>query len=610
MKSDTMKIEIVRGQAAQELLAEDAFRAQCSSLWHDCPWATMFQSPAYVATWYSVYRERYEPVLVLTRDDKGRLAGLLTLAASSEGRLVAAGDIQAEYQVWICSSELGGTFPPAALREIRSQLPRAVLRFNYLPPGTPTAWLSDRTTKPRHILKGHRRPLSHFGDGRGIAASLAKRSNKNRLRQIEKLGKVTFEQITDPKQMECVIDAIIPLHDTRHMTFRGAAPFMEDPLRRTLALELMKIPGLVHVTVLKAGDHLVTAHIGSVNKTELQLGLIAHNPRFAHYSPGKFQILFLSRMVMQQGLEGIDLTAGGDPYKERFSDGTDQVHTLALFPSRLSHAKGIAIESAKSATRSILKLGCLSPNQARLIADNLKSIRPIRVARRLFKRAAGWMFSRSETCIYSIPSAQVDRSASSNLIRRDALGDLLLYQAEGTSPSRRDFVAAAIARIEEGQHLYTHTENGRLVHCAFLAEGPSEEVTRNVLNGYALPRDSALILCLETFPADRADQFAPIALSAMLNDAASIPNTKNIFITIPAIDAPTRALVERLGFTREGSLFARTFFGFRRDWSSMPANRASTASGTANPTTLTPSRISESASHRSRSRKQPHPLRA
>lgn len=598
MNNDAMKVEFVQGQAAQDLLAQDAFRAQWSSLWHDCPWATMFQSPAYVATWYSVYFERFQPVLVLTRDSQGRLAGLLTLAISPEGRLVAAGDIQAEYQVWICKTELANIFPSAAVHEIQSRLPRAVLRFNYLPPNTPTAWLSDRNTKPRHILKSHRRPLSHFGDGSSIAASLAKRTNKNRLRQIEKLGKVTFEQITDPAEMENIIDAIIPLHDTRHMTFRGAAPFQEDPLRRTLALALMKIPGLVHVTVLKAGEHLVTAHIGSVNKSELQLGLIAHNPRFAHHSPGKFQILFLSRMVMQQGLERLDLTAGGDPYKERFSDSADQVHTLAIFPSRLSHAKGTAIESAKAATRVFLKLARLSPNQARLIADNFKSIRPLRLIRRFLGRAAGWIHSRSETCLYSIPAARAVHFQTNPLIQRNSLGDLLLYQPDKTSPSRRDFVASVIARIEAGQRLYTATENDRLTYCAWLAEHPSEELTSNL----RLSPDSAAILQDGNFP----EQIAPQALATLLKDAASLPKIKTIHIPIPADDAQTRALLERFGMTCVGSLFTRTFFGIRSKRSTIPQNQKPISEDQ----TLTPSRTSESASRQSRSRKQPHPLRA
>ncbi len=607
MNNELPKVEFVQGQAAEELLAHDAFRAQWSSLWHDCPWATMFQSPAYVATWYSVYRERFQPVLVLTRDLQGRLAGLLTLAISDEGRLVAAGDIQAEYQVWICKTELANTFPPAALREIQSHFPRALLRFNYLPPNTPTAWLSDRNSKPRRILKSHRRPLAHFGDGSSIAASLAKRTNKNRLRQIEKLGKVTFEQITDPAEMEDVIDAIIPLHDTRHMTFRGAAPFQEDPLRRTLALALMKIPGLVHVTVLKAGEHLVTAHIGSVNKSELQLGLIAHNPRFAHHSPGKFQILFLSRMVMQQGLERLDLTAGGDPYKERFSDSADQVHTLAIFPSRLSHAKGAVVETAKAATRAFLKLARLSPNQARLIADMIKSIRPLRALSCLSARAASWISSRSQTCLYSIPASSAQHFQPSVSIHRDTVGDLLLYQPEKTSPSRRAFVSSAIARIEAGLRLYTHTEINQLRYCAWLAESPAKELAGKLIPGFALPPDSALILSDESFPADRAEQIVPLALSTILKDAASLPSTKTVYIPVPAHDAHARAVLENFGYTCEGSLFTRKFFGIRSNWSTIMENRKLIAES---PTTLNPSQTSESASHRSRSRKQPHPQRA
>lgn len=578
-QADGMKIEFVRGTEAKQLLDDVAFGAEWSALWHQCPWVTPFQLPGYACTWYAVYRETFEPLLILSRDERGRLQGLLTLAvAISSGRVVVAGDFQAEYQTWICPPELAETFPPLALRELWRHLPAAILRLNYLPPCTPTAWLEGPEAKQHFLLKSHRRPLIRFGDGREIAESLAKRSNKNRLRQIEKLGDIEHRHVTDPAEMEAVIDAIIPFHDARHLAVRGLEPFVTDPLRRTFALRLMKVPGLLHVTTFKAGEHLITAALCGIGKKEVQLGLIAHNPWLSRYSPGKFQIFFLSRMLMEQGFEQLDLTPGGDPYKERFANTWDEVHTLTLFPNWVGRAKGVAFQGIEGTVRGALRVLRVSPDQARLFALKIKAFRPIRFAGRLIRRASSWIGSQCETRIYSYPAASVARLDAVGSIRRDALADLLLYEPERGGPSRRDFIASAMQRIEDNQHAYTRAESGRLRQYAWLAERPSEELASQTLPGYTLPPDSALIAVLHTIPQRRSREFGALSLAAMLRDAARVPKTRSIFIPILADDAASRRLIAETGFVYEGSLFQQTRFGRCRQWTIISESRKFPAS--------------------------------
>jgi CelD/BcsL family acetyltransferase involved in cellulose biosynthesis len=570
-QAEAMQVDLVQGAAADRLLSDDAFCAQWTNLWDRCPWATPFQSPGYVRTFYSIYRQEFEPLLVLSRDGEGNLQGLLALAISSAtGRLVGAGDVQAEYQVWICNPELADHFPPAALQEIRRRLPKAALRFHYLPPCTPLGWLDDPKTKWRYLLKCHRRPLVRFGDGSAIAVSLAKRANKNRLRQMGKAGRVELKHITDPAEMEAAIDAIIPFHDVRHMTFRGAAPFEEDPKRKAFALALMKVPGLLHVTMLKAGDEMICAHLGGRGKNEVQLGMMAHNPWFAQHSPGKFQILFLSRMLMQQGYEQLDLTAGGDPYKERYADAWDDVHTLTLYPSRAARAKGVFHRKLELIARRTLKLMRLSPNQARLVASKAREFSRLSFIRSLPQKIAQWIASTRETRLYSFDAAHASRLNIPDLIHRDAPGDLLHYYPTPRRPSRQKFVAEAVNRMEDGQHLYTRVENAKLSHYAWLAERPSDELAAHILPGFALPPDSALILDFHNFSHDAS--LDALSIRTMLRAAAAVPKTKRIFIPVKADNAAARAMIEQLGFGYEGSLFERMRLG-RRRWSVIPPAR-------------------------------------
>src|SRR5690242_11243056 len=98
-----MIVRIFHGDAANELLADGAFRDDWTKLWKSCPWATVFQSPGFALPWYRVYAERYEPVLILGRDHRfGGLSGLFLLARRLGWHgLAHAGAHHAEYQTWL-----------------------------------------------------------------------------------------------------------------------------------------------------------------------------------------------------------------------------------------------------------------------------------------------------------------------------------------------------------------------------------------------------------------------------------------------------------------------------------------------------------------------------
>jgi hypothetical protein len=152
----TPGIELVQAADAAALLADESFRAEWLDLQDRCPWATAFQAPVFVVEWYRIYRDQYQPVLIVSRDLKGQLVGLLPLAVSQADRKVkVAGGHQAEYQAWICLPEQAKTFPRQALDLVRQQFPSATLQFRYLPAAVPLGWLADRAPRCR--------PHSGFG---------------------------------------------------------------------------------------------------------------------------------------------------------------------------------------------------------------------------------------------------------------------------------------------------------------------------------------------------------------------------------------------------------------------------------------------------------------
>jgi CelD/BcsL family acetyltransferase involved in cellulose biosynthesis len=561
-----MNIEILQGIPADDLIAGDAFRAEWSDLLARCPWATAFQSPGFVLTWYRSYGVRFRPVLVLSRDAAGRLDGLLPLALSTDGKkLVVAGGWHAEYHAWICPPESGDAFPAEAFQALRRAFPHHDVHFQYLPPNTPVAWVEGGHFANTCLLKSHRRPLMQFGDGEEVSKSLSKSSNKSRLKKMEKLGKISFERITDAAELEKVFDEIIRHHDARHMAVRGSAPFSNDPLKKTFHLNMMTAPGLLHATVLKVGDQVVAAHLGAATGKELQLGLIAHNPWFANYSPGKFLIHFLCRLLHQEGFQQLDLTAGGDPYKERFANAWDTVHTLTVFPTANQRRMASVQHGLAAAAKRSLAALHVKPGRARLLAHKLAHPGP--TAGTALRHARNWLGSSQEVRVYSIPVADITpHAATPDPVRRDALEDLLAYRPVNGSPNLQEFLSDVISRIEDGQHAYTHATDGALRHAAWLAERPSEEAVARALPGFTLPPNAALIVELRA--ADDA-HVASASLKAMLRDASRVPATASVYLALALGDHATRALVEKAGFTYQRSLYEERRMGWRRRWTAV-----------------------------------------
>src|SRR5690606_34077948 len=113
---------IIRGTAAEKLLADADFRNQWTELYEACPSTTVMQSLGFAQAWYTAYGPAVEPVLVLARDAGQRLVGLLALGLHGR-RLVVAGAEQAEYQVWLATAQFGDAFAAAAMSAIRRRFP-------------------------------------------------------------------------------------------------------------------------------------------------------------------------------------------------------------------------------------------------------------------------------------------------------------------------------------------------------------------------------------------------------------------------------------------------------------------------------------------------------
>lgn len=563
-----MTTQLLRAEAARAWLQDQTWGQRWDTLFLACPWATSFQSRAFATTWYNIYAERYEPLLVCASTLDEPLSALLPLAIEKKsGDLVWAGTHHAEYQVWLAAPEQSDNFILSALEQLREAFPAQSLFFKYLPPDTPLAWINSERLRESYVeLQSYSRPLLKLGDGSVIAESLKKKSNKSRLNRLKQVGGIRFEQITDPEVLAAKFDEIIAYTDLRQGAVHDVLPFRIDPLKKPFHLALMKHSDLVHVTVLKVGDELVAAHFGIRNRHEVTLWLFAHSPFFALHSPGKFHLLLLGELLAKQGINTFDLTPGGDPWKERFANAHDQVHTLrVVFDSGNNQIKK---RKAQQQFEALAKRGFqmvgLSPHQVRSLIGKLRRVSPASIPKKLLRK----VWDKTEFRVYAYAPQDVRKLPRPQSMIRDDVRSLLAFEPMADYQTQQGFFERALHQLEAEQHCYTLVENDCLVHYGWLGLRQQKARLSEVGQEFIFDEpDNAVLYDFFTHPQARGRGFYQQALYQILHDVAELPDIKKIYIMVLADNAPSRHVIEKVGFTYESSLFRQKRLGKTLTWS-------------------------------------------
>jgi CelD/BcsL family acetyltransferase involved in cellulose biosynthesis/GNAT superfamily N-acetyltransferase len=563
-----VRIELATGPDAVRLLADPAFRDQWRALYDACPWGTPFQSPEFVTTWYDVYASRFTPVVLYSMDGDS-LAGLLTLGRSPEsGALCAAGADRAEYQAWLARPASGEAFITNALTRRRAAFPDGLLTMCYLPPGTPIEWATrDRRWRRMCRLETLQAPLMNLEQGAHASASRWKKVARS-VGRLERRGTVRFDQLTAVSELEAVLDDIATQYDLRQGAANDYTHFGSDPLRKAFLLALMRA-GVLHATVLRHDEAFVAANLGVSGKDIVYLGIFAHSAHYAKESPGKLHLALLGGHLAKANCRTLDLTPGEDTYKPAFANGAADVYELTVFSSSLARHLGVVgRQTSKWAKQRMQAVGVdtleLKKEAKRAWRAGVR--RSLATSIRSVCRHA---FSREELRVYALPAVRIAAPNGEPVARRDAYADLLAYEPIPDLYTRQEFLSRALTRVQHGHHVYTRVEEGRLVHCGWLAENQERAVLSEVDQSLTLPSRSAVLYDFHTHPHARGRGLYHATLRQMLRETVASGGTDWIFIWVQAKNASSRHVIEKAGFEYRGSVFQTVTLGHVRRWSTI-----------------------------------------
>lgn len=466
-KIDTLgSVELLSGDTAISQLAKNDFLIGWDDLYESCPWGTVFQSKEFVLTWYHTYQQECLPILVKS-ESHGKLTGLLTLMKPLDGAAITgAGGHSAEYHTWLSRPENSATFIESAIGLIRKEFPGCTLEFKYLPAATPLEWVKNKSWSFRRIIRTHDQPLVAI-DEAYFLKKLSAKTIKEKIKRLKRLGDLRLERITDKTIFDATIDELLLQFDFRKGALYNTFPSLEDPLFKTLLLNLFE-KGLLHVTVLKVNDQLIAGMVNTEGKNWVFLkGINTHAPFFAKQSPGLLHFMMLGKLLADEKVDVFDLTPGGDYYKDGLATQRATVHQLWLADNLPTYLRISFSEWIKKLVRDTVTRRGTDPRvflkRTRKAKDSLKF---------LISKGLAWGVKRmmtarrSDVTLLACPIRP--HGAFTGTIRTNCLSDLLQFDQNGSEITKWTFLENAMKRFEFGQQSFTTVKSGRLLACIWL----------------------------------------------------------------------------------------------------------------------------------------------
>ncbi len=353
---DTSALEVLYGDDAIAAIKCDDFKNAWSKLYLSCPWASEFQSWAFLSTWYDVYAERHEPILIVSRNQNGDLSGILALARHrASGSIFVAGGGQAEYHGWLATEPNKDIFIIDALNALARECSAPIQLVNLLDNVPANCFTAPGELKDRCVTKIETRPLMDISDPEKISKILRKKHNRSRLNGLKRRGNLEFKELTDWREFQACFDEIARIFDRRQKVHHGIEVF-HDPLNRRFPLEYARRhPEQVKIFTMTLDGAVVAALIGQVCGDALAFDTIAFDLDYEEYSPASLLIYMAARELSGGAIRFLDLTPGGD-WKARFQTDSKTSMTVTVFPNRTSAALASGKATLKATAKRILSV--------------------------------------------------------------------------------------------------------------------------------------------------------------------------------------------------------------------------------------------------------------
>jgi hypothetical protein len=484
------------------------------------------------------YQSLYEGVLAFQPQSDGQMCGLLPLARHRKnGNWVVAGGHQCEYQVWLATQEESTAFIEETLRSLIKYHGLRQIQFRNIPNQGLLDWAQLKAWRRRVTITPEKRSLIDLRQRTADGKPVAMRRNRNKLNRLKRMGKIRFELVKDRKEFQVLLPDIEYMYDFRLGAAYGARPFELDPHKGPFHLKMMETPGLLHVTVLKVGDDIVSFHIGNAGGPILCSGLHSYSPEKARLSPVYLHLELLASKLADENYQFMDLGSGDEPYKQFFANQVEPVYELEVYADAWRNFFNSLQKRILTGAAELLSKAGVSP-QARSILFRSLHFRAYRYGLNAIRR---WAESGRGSECFGVNTAVAGQLPQKAVLNMNRTQDLLRMDGASHDRYQDEFIRSGFKRLSSGQRVYTAMRNDRLMFCAWMVAGDNTKkgakprslqdasrvdirdiyVDRNGPEPACL-RDALLQLLADTAPYHAADVYVPKHLRAVIRAMASI----------------------------------------------------------------------------------------
>lgn len=463
------RLKILSGSALLEVISQCSFLKMWEDLVQNCPWSTAFQDHRFVLSWYKIYINTYEPLMVISQNENS-LLGLFPLAISPCGLITGAGHEQAEYQVWLSRPEYSDEFFVKSLTVLRKKCPEKKIHLKYIPHQTPLGILKENKMLVDHcFVKAYPQPIMEIDAGM-LNTELRKKNRREKINRLKRLGHFRLEKITCKEVFLGLIDAITIQNDFRKGALYNKFAFSGDANRKRFLISLFE-NGMLHVTVSKVNCEIIAAHAGVTANGILHLqGINSHSPFYEKYSPGILHFLNLGLEMNEEGLNIFDFTPGNELYKEMLSTKSYKTHELII--SGAFQKKQMVL---KDTFKNLIfnwfeKQGVESMTLKSFVDQKNRQIDKGKAILRLgpidfYKNWRSIVENEDDLGYYKMNLPPISISVNEMPVRKNELSDFFKFNPEESILSVSHFFSESMRRMKFGHQVYTYVENNNLKAC-------------------------------------------------------------------------------------------------------------------------------------------------
>jgi RimJ/RimL family protein N-acetyltransferase len=160
-----------------------------------------------------------------------------------------------------------------------------------------------------------------------------------------------------------------------------------------------------------------------------------------------------------------------------------------------------------------------------------------------------------------------------DLMKQNSLENLLKYSpSEGWQFTVSEFHQVCLKRFEEGNHSYTFADDEKLLHHGWLVDNQEISNVYEVEQEMKLPPNSSVLYDFFTHPEARRKGLYRKSLCQILHEIAEKGKAKQVFISVLADNRASRSVIEKIGFTYQGSFYKETKYGKTKRWQKFSNN--------------------------------------